>query len=466
VAELRIDEGTSVTVGRRSSGTLSAGESDVRPGVFICYRREDSPGQALRVYQLLSSKFGEDRVFMDLEIPAAVDFVEWIEEKIGASGVVIPIIGRAWLATDTAGRRRVDDERDFVRNEIVGALESAVGVLPVLVDGAQMPGEHELPSALARLPRIHAHELRSDVYWKSSNEKLIERVVDLLGEEPIPPPPPPPPLPARVIAIGLASASLLAVGLALLWNTYITPDFRFLPVAPGVFTAVAPVGVLAGALLALARASRDGKAGWLGVGLLAGFGFEAAAKGVSLLGESDARVQGGGLLWVVGGVVLGAAAAATASHLSKRAPTAAQREPARSATAFVAVLGAAMLVVGAVIPFNVATPGGNRVVASDSWLGVDPIGTALAVLAAVTLLFTGRRRLAAGLLIALGLGSALLWARYVGIPVTQWLHTEGVASPRVGGLIGLAGSLVVLGAGWRLALRRADVSNAEPMPTP
>lgn len=455
-----------MTGGRRSSGTLRDGGDGVRAGVFICYRHEDSPGQALRVYRLLSSKFGEDRVFMDVTIPPAVDFVEWIEKKIGAAGVVIPIIGRTWLTTDAAGGRRIDDEGDFVRNEIVGALETGMEVLPVLVDGAQMPDEHELPSALARLPRIRAHDLRSDVYWSSSEEKLVEQVAHLIGEEPIRGLPPPPRLPASVIATGLAGASLLAVGLALLWNTYITPGFRFLPVAPGVFTAVAPVAVFAGALLALARVSRDGKAGWFDVGLLAGFGFEAAAKGVSLLGESAGRVQGGGLLWLGGGAVLGAAGAATASHLSKRAPAAAQREPARGATAFVAVLGAAMLVVGAVIPFNVATPGGNRVVASDSWLGADPIGTALAVLAAVTLLLAGRRNLAAGLLIALGLGGALLWARYVGIPVAQWFHTEGVASPRAGGLIGLAGSLIIFGAGWRLAaLRAADVPAAKPLPT-
>ena len=54
-----------------------------------------------------------------------------------------------------------------------------------------------------------------------------------------------------------------------------------------------------------------------------------------------------------------------------------------------------------------------------------------------------------------GLGSTLLWIRYVGIPVAQWA-TEGedVASPRAGGVIGLAGSLIVLAAGCRLAASR------------
>jgi hypothetical protein len=450
---------------------------NLRPGVFICYRRQDSAEAALRVYRILSEALGDDRVFMDLTIPAGEDFVEWIEKKIGAAGVVIPLIGPTWLAVDPrSGQRRIDDPKDILRNEITGPLKRGLAVLPVLAGGAQMPDEDELPPDLARLARINAHELRTDTYWQISDERLVQRATDLLGEtespqpsQPSPPPPPPAPsppprVPASVIASGLCGVALLAVGLVLLWDTYITPDFLFLPVAPGVFTAVAPLGILAGGLLAVTRVSSQRKAGWLDVGLLVGFGFAAAAKGVSLLGESEGRVKGGGLTWVAGGVLVGAAGVAAAVHLSKRGST--EREYGVGAAAFVAVLGAAMLIIGAVIPFNVATPGGKRIVASDSWLGADPIGIALAILVAVALLFAGRRRLAAGLLLALGFSGALLWVRYLGIPVAQWMHTEGVASPRLGGLIGLAGSLLVFGTGLRLAASRStDVSAAEPVPT-
>jgi hypothetical protein len=447
--------------------TAAQSGGNLRPGVFICYRRQDSAEAALRVYRLLSGVFGKDRVFMDLTIPEGEDFVEWIEKKIGASGVVIPIIGPAWLAVDpTTGRRRIDDPKDILRNEIRGPLERGLAVLPVLAGGAQMPGEDELPTDLTRLARIHALDLRTDTFWQISDERLVERTTELLGEKKPPPPPPPPPprVPASVIASGLCGVALLAVGLILLWDTYITPDFPFLSMAPGFFTAVAPLGILGGALLAVTRVSSERKAGWLDVGLLAGFGFAAAAKGISLLGDSEDRVKGGGLTWVAGGALVGAAGVATAVHLSKRVSR--EREHGGGTAAFVAVLGAAMLIIGAVIPFNVATPGGKRIVASDSWLGADPIGIALAILVAVGLLFAGRRRLAAGLLLALGFSGALLWVRYIGIPVAQWMHTEGVASPRLGGLIGLAGGLLVFGAGLRLAaLRSTDVSAADPLPT-
>ncbi len=45
------------------------------PGLFISYRREDTPGQAGRLYDRLRAHFGRDRVFMDVAgIKPGVDF--------------------------------------------------------------------------------------------------------------------------------------------------------------------------------------------------------------------------------------------------------------------------------------------------------------------------------------------------------------------------------------------------------
>jgi hypothetical protein len=135
-------------------------------------------------------------------------------------------------------------------------------------------------------------------------------------------------------------------------------------------------------------------------------------------------------------------------------------------TAVVALIGAAMLVVGALIPFNLEKGTNERVVAELGWLAVDPIGTAIAVVVAVGLLLARRRSLAAGLLIAFGICSALLWVRYIGIPVAQWATDERVASPQAGGFVGLGGAVLVFCAGWRLAVvRSVDVPAARPLPT-
>jgi hypothetical protein len=427
---------------------------------------------------LLRTAFGDDRVSMDVTIPPAVDFVRWIEQRVGTAGVMVPIIGRTWLETDSKGRSRIHDERDFVRNEIGAALKRGIVVLPVLVDGAEMPREEDLPVDLAQLPRFQAHHLRSDVDWQSSESRLVETLAGLLGE-PVPghapqgPGTPPQVPPERrwpgLVATGLVGVALLVVGLVLLWREYITKHFVSLPdgVPAGIFTAVAPLGVLAGAVLALALVSREATTTWLRVGLLAGFAVEAGVKGLSLLGDSSSRVQAGGLVWLAGGGTLAVTAGIAARHLSRQAPPESSDQPMYGPTAAVALIGAAMLVVGAVIPFNIAEGTDERIVAQLDWLAVDPIGTAIAVVVAVGLLLARRRSLAAGLLIAFGIGSTLLWVRYIGIPLAQWSATnENVASPQAGGFVGLAGGVLVFCAGWRLAaVRSVDVPAATPLPT-
>jgi hypothetical protein len=426
---------------------------------------------------LLSTAFGDDRVSMDVTIPPAVDFVRWIEQRVGSAGVMVPIIGRTWLETDAQGRSRIHDERDFVRNEIGAALKRGIAVLPVLVDGAEMPRDDELPIDLEQLPRLQAHHLRSDVDWEVSETRLVATLAGLLGE-PVPghapqgPAPPPPRPPERrwpgLIATGLVGVVLLVVGLVLLWHEYVTKHFVSLPdgVPAGIFTAVAPLGVLAGALVALALVSREATTTWLRVGLLAGFAVEASVKGLSLLDNSSSRIQTGGLLWLAGGGTLAVTAGIAARHLSRQVPADSSDEPMYGPTAVVALIGAALLVIGSVIPFNLEEGTNERVVAELGWLAVDPIGTAIAVVVAVGFLLTRRRSLAAGLLIAFGICSALLWVRYIGIPVAQWATDERVASPQAGGFVGLAGGVLVFCAGWRLAVvRKAGVPAASPLPT-
>jgi hypothetical protein len=63
------------------------------------------------------------------------------------------VIGPEWATvTDARRRRRLDDPDDFVALEVGTALpRPEVKVIPVLVDGARMPMQKELPPALAAL---------------------------------------------------------------------------------------------------------------------------------------------------------------------------------------------------------------------------------------------------------------------------------------------------------------------------
>ena len=150
-------------------------------GIFISYRRQDAAGYAGRLYDRLAAHFGADRVFMDVEgIEPGLDFVDAIGRAVSSCEVLIVIIGPAWLATDSAGKRRLDDPKDFVRIETKAALARHIRVVPVLVDGAVMPREEDLPRDLAPLVRRQAVEL-SHKYWDATSAELIrtlERVLD------------------------------------------------------------------------------------------------------------------------------------------------------------------------------------------------------------------------------------------------------------------------------------------------
>jgi hypothetical protein len=82
------------------------------------------------------------------------------------------IIGPAWLEATHNGRRRLDDPADFVRIEVELALKAGIEVIPVLVDGARMPGEKDLPKSISALAKLNAQELP----WQFGVAKLGQRI--------------------------------------------------------------------------------------------------------------------------------------------------------------------------------------------------------------------------------------------------------------------------------------------------
>ena len=132
------------------------------PGrVFISYRREETAYPAGWLYDRLANQYGGGQVFKDVDsIELGDDFVEVITRAVGFCDVLLALIGDEWLTiTDEEGRRRLDDPDDFVRLEIEAALARKVRIIPILVDGARMPTDEELPDSLDRLARRQALEL-------------------------------------------------------------------------------------------------------------------------------------------------------------------------------------------------------------------------------------------------------------------------------------------------------------------
>ena len=142
--------------------------------IFLSYRRQDSQSATGRLADRLEAHFGAARVFRDHDsIVAGEDFADAIRRSVEAATVLLVIVGPRWLnAADAAGRRRLDDPNDFVRLEIELALAADVAVVPVLVEDATMPSQHELPPSLVEFSRCQAVEL-SDTRWHYDSDQLV-----------------------------------------------------------------------------------------------------------------------------------------------------------------------------------------------------------------------------------------------------------------------------------------------------
>ncbi|MBC8503476.1 MAG: toll/interleukin-1 receptor domain-containing protein [Chloroflexi bacterium] len=147
--------------------------------IFISYRRKDTQGFAIALYNQLRDRFGEEAIFMDIDVlkPGA-NFVEQLQMAVSKCEVLIALIGNQWLSIeDDDGNRRLDNPDDFVRVEIATAIERGIRVIPVLVMGATMPDVHDLPNRLKMFASVQAF------FITDRFNTDISQLINLLEEE-------------------------------------------------------------------------------------------------------------------------------------------------------------------------------------------------------------------------------------------------------------------------------------------
>ncbi len=142
--------------------------------IFLSYRRDDSADASGRIYDRLVQRFGKEQIFKDVDsIPLGVDFREHLDSVVGRCSLVLVVIGDRWISAGAAGARRLDDVADFVRIEIESALARKIPVVPVLVRGAAIPAETELPQSLRSLAYRHGIAVRADPDFHRDMDRLI-----------------------------------------------------------------------------------------------------------------------------------------------------------------------------------------------------------------------------------------------------------------------------------------------------
>lgn len=129
--------------------------------IFINYRRGTSAAAAGRLFDHMTKKFEQGRVFMDVDaIEPGVDFVDTLDEQLAHCSAFVAVITPGWLdLKDARGERRLDNEQDHVRAEIEAALRRKIRVVPVLIDGASMPKAKDLPPSIEAFARRNAFEV-------------------------------------------------------------------------------------------------------------------------------------------------------------------------------------------------------------------------------------------------------------------------------------------------------------------
>lgn len=148
------------------------------PRIFVNYRREDTLGTAGALASSLRASLEGGNVFFDGALESGQPWPDEIRNALQRSSVVLVLIGKRWLtAADDYGARRIDKEDDWVRVEILTALDAGKAVMPVLVDGALPPPAEAFHTAprLAALSALQALAF-SSLAWDDSFDRLCTQL--------------------------------------------------------------------------------------------------------------------------------------------------------------------------------------------------------------------------------------------------------------------------------------------------
>jgi tetratricopeptide (TPR) repeat protein len=146
------------------------------PIVFINYRRADTSNEARGLNNDLEHAFGKGFVFQDRDDLISGEI--WSEKLIDAGNnakVIIAVIGPNWLQRTPEGDSRLNDPNDWVRKELVLAIQAKKIIIPVLVSGAKIPSKTDVPASLHQLYNHQFFELRGDK-WNIDLPALIKDI--------------------------------------------------------------------------------------------------------------------------------------------------------------------------------------------------------------------------------------------------------------------------------------------------
>jgi len=199
--------------------------------IFINYRRADAGSTAFRLADALERHLSPGQVFVDRKgLKGGDQWKQKLRAEVDNCQVMLVLIGKKWLSVrdPVTEKRRVDQEDDWVRNEIewMRAAEEPAGlpaaqqrtIIPVLLNGARMPNSDQIAlKSLLFLPDLQCMQVRWRLWsrepWNSDVNNLVKLLSELgASQNPLPGPVSSHPLPARLVAVIVVSVLLTGGG--------------------------------------------------------------------------------------------------------------------------------------------------------------------------------------------------------------------------------------------------------------
>jgi TIR domain len=142
--------------------------------IFLCYRRKDSEDITSRIEDHLVSVFGSNNILKDTDfIDLGDDFRKKIKKELANCKIMLVIIGKKWFKSN-------GEISEHVEFEIYNGLQNQIDIIPVLVNGAQIPSYSELPSEIEDLANYNGIHLRGDPDFKHGMQKIIKSIQERL----------------------------------------------------------------------------------------------------------------------------------------------------------------------------------------------------------------------------------------------------------------------------------------------
>ncbi|MEA5451235.1 toll/interleukin-1 receptor domain-containing protein [Leptolyngbya sp. CCNP1308] len=155
------------------------------PLIFLSYRRFDSTPITRNIHNSLAEAYGSDTIFLDEKsIPKGADIRDYIRDMLSQCAVVLPVIASGWLSRITSfgfGPDSWEQPNDWVRMELEEALaNNLTKVVPLLIDGIDMPRADLLPDGLKALTYRNGFHFSSEAFNEDMPRLIRElnRMID------------------------------------------------------------------------------------------------------------------------------------------------------------------------------------------------------------------------------------------------------------------------------------------------